>query len=113
GPNLGLGGGSALNFQVPSGNTINLQLANISAADAGPVSEAIYISNGRQSGGGTALTINDGGQEGTAISISLPTLNTNALQLNNLSVLRPDQVDPFNNPSGQDSSNQYAAMDAQ
>ena len=108
------GPASGLNFPSPSGlgSINNITVANISPQDAGPVSEAIYITTPRASGGGTAININDGGQEGSTIAISLPTLSTNALQISGISVLRPLEVDPSNNVVGQDQSNQWAAMDA-
>lgn len=104
---------TGLNYSLPSGYGITIDLANVTSADVGNVAEGIFIQQNRASGGGTAININDSGSEGGTIAISLPTLSTNALQISDISVLRPDQVDPFNNPSGADSSNQWAAMNAQ
>ncbi len=108
-----LGGGLPLNYSLPSGYGLTFDLANLSPHDAGPVSEAIFVQRAQASGGGTALNINDGGNEGSTIAISLPTLSTSALQISDISVLRPDQVDYTNTPTGQDQSNQWAAMQAQ
>ncbi len=101
-----------------SAQAITFNLPNLSANDVG-VAMGVEILLPRASGGGTAISINDGGQEGSTISISLPTLSTSALQISNISVLRPTMVnantaDPnFGQSEGVDSSNQYAAMDAQ
>ncbi len=113
GPNLGGGAATPINISVPSGLGLTVNLANLSPSDAGGVAEGFVILAPRSSGGGTAININDGGQEGSVVSISLPSLSTNALQISDISVLRPNQVDFANNPSGVDSSNQFAAMDAQ
>jgi flagellin-like hook-associated protein FlgL len=113
-----LGSGGSVSEQVPSGvNSINLNIPNVDAADVG-VAMGIEIIGPQASGGGTALTINDGGTEGATTSISLPTLSTNALQISDITVLRPTQVDDSldanqGNPTGVDESNQYAAMNAQ
>ena len=94
---------------------IDFSLPNILPNDVG-TAMGIAIVAPQASGGGTALNINDGGDEGTTIAISLPTLNTNALNISDISVLRPTQVsdtNAVNTTTGVDSSNQYAAMDAQ
>lgn len=110
---LNAGPQTGLNYALPSGYGITLDLANVTAADVGTVAEGVYISKNRASGGGTAISVNDSGTEGGTVAISLPTLNTNALGISDISVLRPTQVDPFNNTTGVDSSNQWAAMNAQ
>jgi flagellin len=116
GANDGNGAGVPVSEPTPgSGQSITFDLPNITTADVG-VAMGVEIVGPQQSGGGTALTINDGGDEGTTVSISLPTLNTGALQLSGISVLRPTQLDDqfgTGAPTGVDSSNQYAAMDAQ
>ncbi len=112
GPNLG-GGGSPVNISMPSGYGLTVNLANLSPQDAGGVAEGIFILDPRATGGGTAININDSGTEGGTVAISLPTLSTNALQVSDISVLRPTMVDQFDNTQGVDSSNQWAAMDAQ
>ncbi|MEO9170124.1 MAG: flagellin, partial [Candidatus Baltobacteraceae bacterium] len=69
-------------------------------------------------GTGHALNINDGGVEGSTVSISLPTINSNQLGLSGISVLAPATVmyDPATGNydiMGQSSSNNLAAADAQ
>jgi len=110
--------GSQANQNLPSGTqSVNFDYQNMESTDVG-VAIGFSLTAPRASGGGTAININDGGQEGSVISISLPTLNTNALQVSGISVLRPTQVDDqnfatLNQATGVDQSNQYAAMDAQ
>jgi flagellin len=114
--NDGNGPGNPVNEPLPNGTqAITFDLPNLSAADVG-VAMGVEIVAPKQSGGGTALNINDGGQEGSTIAISLPTLSSFALQVSNISVLRPTQVDDqfgTGAATGVDSSNQWAAMDAQ
>lgn len=114
GPNAGTG--APVSEPIPdSSQSIVFNLANLTTADVG-VAMGVEIIAPQASGGGTALNINDGGTEGTTISISLPSLSTGALQLNGLSVLRPTQLDDqfgTGAVTGVDSSNQYAAMNAQ
>lgn len=114
GPDLGTG--APQSEPIPdSAQAIQFDLANISSNDVG-VQMGVEILAPQQSGGGTALQINDGGQEGSTVSISLPTLTTGALQIGNISVLRPTQLDDqfgTGAATGVDSSNQYAAMDAE
>jgi flagellin len=117
GANAGSGGvGTPISEQTPGGTqSITFDLANIQQSDVG-TAMAVEIVAPQQSGGGTAININDGGQEGTTVGISLPTLSTSALQISGISVLPPTMVDDQNSPgapTGVDSSNQYAAMDAQ
>ncbi len=110
---------SGVSETIPnSAQAITFNLPNLSAQDVG-VGMGVEILAPRASGGGTAISINDGGQEGSTISMSLPTLSTNALQISSISVLRPTMVNAntsdvnFGQTEGVDSSNQYAAMDAQ
>lgn len=106
--------------QFPSNvNGLEFNYQNFSQADVGAaIGYEIYTP--QKNGGGTAININDSGTEGGVVSISLPTLSTSALQVGDISILRPTQVDAADaNPSnigtttGVDSSNQYAALDAQ
>lgn len=118
GPNGGAGWGAPGSIALPNGQAINVNIPNLSPNDVG-VGIAYELFLPQQSGGGTAININDGGQEGSTIAISLPTLNTNALQVSGISVLRPTETDlntaspTFGQAIATDSSNQYAAMDAQ
>lgn len=115
GPNFASGG--SISFSTP-GNWIGIftnimaDVPNISQQDVG-AAIGFVISNPRQSGGGTAITVNDGGNEGNVVSISLPTVSTLALDIANISVLRPTLVDQFDNPIGTKSSNDYAVIDAE
>jgi flagellin len=62
---------------------------NITAADVG-VQEAILTLNPTQVvSDGQALTVNDGGGEGQTVSISIPLLNTDVLNVSGISVLAP------------------------
>lgn len=91
---------------------LNFNVANLTAADVG-TSISFVTSAGTTAGTGTALNINDGGQEGTTVSISLPNLSTNTLGVNDISVLAPDQINFLNASLGASSSNQYAASAAE
>ncbi|HUA08999.1 MAG TPA: flagellin [Candidatus Acidoferrales bacterium] len=80
-------------YLSPNGENLllNFTLANLTEADVGASiaflsTAAVGPSNGR------ALTINDGGDEGQILSISLPTVSTNALNLSDISVLLPQLV---------------------
>jgi flagellin len=116
GSNNGGGPNAPVLENTPAGvQSITFNLANIQTGDVG-TAMGVEIVAPQQSGGGNALNINDGGEEGATISISLPNLSTNSLQISQISVLRPTQVDDNLNPgqvTGVDNSNQYAAMDAQ
>ncbi len=91
---------------------LNFNVANLTAADVG-TSISFATSEGTPASGGKPLYVNDGGQEGTAVAISLPNLSTNTLGVSDISVLAPDQVDWMNAPIGTDSSNQFAASSAE
>ncbi|MBV9270175.1 MAG: hypothetical protein JO165_03720, partial [Candidatus Eremiobacteraeota bacterium] len=104
--------GSAANEPAPAGggvSLINFDVANFSQQDVGDA-VTVYVSPMKAAGSGHALTVNDSGSEGGTVSISLPALNTNALNVSGISVLPPDMVDHYTNTvTGQSSSNQYAA----
>jgi flagellin len=74
----------------PDGQQELLQytLSNLTEADVGSTI-AFFTTGGTAPAGGQALTINDGGSEGETVSMSLPTINTNALNLTGVSVLDP------------------------
>lgn len=60
------------------------------------------------------LHVNDGGVEGSTVGLSLPNVNTQALDLNGITVLRPTTCDYVTNtPTGTSSSNLVSAADAQ
>ena len=77
----------------PAGTTniLNYTFGNITQQDVG-ASQAFLITGATGASNGRALTINDGGDEGTTLGISLPTVNTNALGLSNVSCLLPQQI---------------------
>lgn len=77
----------------PAGTTniLNYTFGNITQQDVG-ASQAFLITGATGASNGRALTINDGGDEGTTLGITLPTVNTNALGLSNVSCLLPQQI---------------------
>jgi len=77
----------------------NLYLANLTSADVG-ASMAFLFTEGTSPAGGTALQINDGGDEGDLLQISLPTVSTNALGLSNITVLDPTATEDNTTGSG-------------
>ncbi|HTZ54600.1 MAG TPA: flagellin [Candidatus Acidoferrum sp.] len=78
---------------TPSGtiNVLNYTFGNITQQDVG-ASQAFLITAGTGASNGQALTINDGGDEGQTLGISLPTVNTNALGLSDISSLLPQEI---------------------
>jgi len=111
--NSGVISGAA--YVAPGNSGLNLltfNLSNLTAADVG-TSIAFVSTDAVAAGTGHALYVNDGGDEGTATSISLPNLSTNTLNVSGISVLNPDQINFVNAPIGSDSSNQYSASSAE
>ncbi len=96
-------------------NMLQFDLANLSPQDvgAGMAFETFDPSNTSGVPTGSALQVNSSGNEGGIVAINLPQVSTNALDITGITVLRPGTVDAFNNPSGQDTSNQIATMDAE
>ena len=77
----------------------NANIAGLSASDVG-AQAAFITSNPVQSPVGShPLTINDGGDEGQTVSISLPGISTSALNISNISVLDP-QISGIQNIAG-------------
>jgi flagellin len=105
---------SGVFYDAPGNGNIllNFNVANLTAADVG-TSISFMTSEGTTASGGKPLYVNDGGQEGTAVAISLPNLSTNTLGVSDISVLAPAQINMVNTPIGSDSSNQYAASSAE
>ncbi len=98
---------------------LNFNLSNLTASDVG-ASIAFLSQEGTAASTGTALTINDGADEGQTLGISLPTVNTNALGLSQISVLAPQTVGIVPGSfmtqyqqNGQSASNNVAASYAQ
>jgi flagellin len=63
---------------------------SLNASDVGAQVAIITQLPTQQPTNGHALAVNDGGQEGLTISVSLPEINTNTLNISNISVLQPD-----------------------
>jgi flagellin len=78
-------------FTNAAGNKAYLvaTLSNLTQNDVGS-SIAYLVTTGTNPAGGSQLTVNDGGEEGTTVGISLPTVSTGALGLDSVSVLAPD-----------------------
>jgi flagellin len=96
-------------------NMLRFDLANLSAQDVG-TSIAFETFDATDPNGvptGTSLQVNSSGTEGGIVSVNLPQISTSALEISGISVLAPDIVDTFNNPTGQDTSNEFAAADAE
>lgn len=91
GPNPGMFGGLLALFAGGSQNILNYAFNNITEQDVG-ASQAFLITSGVGASKGTALSINDGGDEGQTLGISLPTINSNALNLSNITCLLPQQT---------------------
>jgi len=91
---------------------LNFTLANLSTADVG-ATQAFLSVNALPAATGNALNINDGGEEGTTISVNIPQVSTFLLNISDISVLDPDVVDGNNVPQGQSESNVIAASDAE
>lgn len=112
GTNSGPTSGLAANEPAPGGggvSLINFDVANFSPQDVG-AAVTVFVSPKKAAGSGQAINVNDSGTEGSNVSVSLPTLNTNALALSGISVLPPQMTDRYTNTvTGVSSSNQYAA----
>lgn len=72
-------------------NILNYTFGNITQQDVG-ASQAFLITGAVAASTGTALTIHDGGDEGQTLGISLPTVNTNALGLSDISCTLPQEI---------------------
>ena len=109
-----------VDYITPVGTNLllNFNLSNLTEADVG-ASIAFISQAGAAPSTGTALSINDGGDEGQTLGIVLPSVSTNALGISDISVLYPETVGiaagSFNVPelSGQSSSNNMTASYSQ
>lgn len=72
-------------------NILNYTFGNITQQDVG-ASQAFLITGAVGASTGTQLTINDGGSEGQTLGISLPTVNTNALGISDISCALPQEI---------------------
>ncbi len=117
GPNPAVFGGLLALFAGGSQNILSYAFNNVTEQDVG-ASQAFLITGAVGASNGRALTINDGGDEGQTLGISLPTINSNALNLSNISCLLPQQttIVPGSNGTpvtGTDASNNVAASYSQ
>jgi len=78
---------------APNGitNVLTYALNNITEQDVG-ASQAFLITGQTGASTGRQLIVNDGGDEGQTLGISLPTVNTNALGLSEITALQPQVV---------------------
>lgn len=117
GPNNGTGSGNAQFFNNapgdPTENMLRYELANLSPQDVGTAIAFETFDPSSTTPTGTALQVNSSANEGGIVSVNLPQVSTSALDISGISVLAPDIVDGFDNPAGSDSSNAFAAMDAE
>jgi flagellin len=94
---------------------LQIALGNISNTDVG-VAMAFETFDPTNTTGvptGQSIEINTTGVEGDTVKVNLPGLSTSVLQVSGISILRPQEVDQNDNLVGQDSSNQFAVMDAE
>jgi flagellin-like hook-associated protein FlgL len=103
-------------YVSPNGEQLllNFNLSNLTENDVG-ASIAFLSQDGTAAGGGTPLSVNDGGDEGDTVGITLPTINTSALGISDISVLDPQTVGivagsgNVETPTGASSSNNVVA----
>ena len=115
GAGVDLGSGTPLSVLTANGmyNMLVFDLANLSQQDVG-VTQAFETFNATPTSAtsGTPLQVNDSGTEGGVVEISLPAVTTSALQINSITVLRPQTVDYQNVASGE-GSNAASTADAE
>lgn len=104
-----------VDYLGPNGSLlINFNLSNLTESDVG-ASIAFLSQDGTSASTGSQLSLNDGGEEGADVGISLPTVNTNVLGLSDITVLAPGtegiEAGSFNVPysEGTNASNNIAA----
>jgi flagellin len=113
GPDQGTGTPLFLGNADNSQNMLQFDLANLSQQDVGvAMAFETFDASSSSTTSGHALQINSSGNEGGIVSISLPSVSTNALGISTISVLAPQVVDFMNNVSGTD-SNEFATADAE
>jgi flagellin len=115
GPDNGIGMPVFLNNADSTQDMLRFDLANLSPQDVG-VAMAFETYDSSSTNGtpnGSALQVNSTGSEGGIVSINLPQVSSSALGISGISVLRPDTVDAFDNPTGGDTSNMTSAADAE
>jgi flagellin len=112
-------GATSGQFLAPNSSGIVQMLyagvANLSAQDvgAGIAFETYAPPTSSSTPTGTSIQINSQGTEGGTVAINLPAITTSVLNVSGISVLRPQYVDASDNFAGEDSTNTFAAMDAE
>jgi flagellin-like hook-associated protein FlgL len=96
----------------PTALLLQFSLANLTEADVG-ASAAFVTTIASTPATGHSLNVNDGGEEGTTISIDLPQINTNALNISDITVEAPNTSNFMNQSTGVSSSNVMAASNAE
>ena len=98
---------------TPSGSSSFFQftLANLTRNDVG-TAQAFTTYKNTQAATGQPLSVNDRGNEGTDVSLTIPQTSTNSLGISGVDVTQPNLVDQSNNPVGT-GSNTISAKDAE
>lgn len=96
-------------------NIIDLTLANLTSQDVGASMSFITSVNDNTSSptGGSPLTVNYGGQEGTELQIALPSVSTSTLNLSQISVMPASGTENYMNQLTGGASNQVPVSDAE
>jgi flagellin len=101
---------------TPSGASpallLQFTLANVTTADIG-ATQAFMSLGQPPPATGHSLNVNDGGEEGTTISVNLPQVSAFALNISDISVLDPAVVNGANVSQGVSGSNVIPASDAE
>ncbi len=97
-------------YVAPGGpyTLLDFQVANLTAADVG-TTIAFESTLGKDQAAGTALQVNDHGNEGTVVNVSLPTITAQALSLAGLSVQPSDEINVWNQDIGNSVTNAVPA----
>ncbi|MHB8148446.1 MAG: flagellin N-terminal helical domain-containing protein, partial [Vulcanimicrobiaceae bacterium] len=80
-------GSYAVGGGAPGATLFDFTLANLTQADVGATIAFVSTNGTPQNPSGQALTVNDGGQEGSTIAIDIPSVSTNALNISDISVM--------------------------
>jgi flagellin len=107
------GGQATAILNTPSGSSTFFQftLANLTRNDVG-AAMAFTTSKNTQSQTGQPLSVNDRGNEGTDVSVTIPQMSETALGIAGVTVAAPTIVDPFSNVATGTDSNTISAKDA-
>ena len=108
--------GGQINAQIttpasPGNIILSFTLANLTRNDVGSAT-AFTTFKDAPAKTGQPLSVNDRGNEGTDVSLTIPDVSTNSLGISGITVTPPATVDPFNNPTGTD-SNTISTKDAE